>query len=67
MLYTAVVRCQDDAAFSVSEAEGGDLGIVGDDLQDFGDGSFSAAPGVATVCVCPKNGARCKYSLSGRN
>ncbi|KAH7664785.1 Translocon-associated protein (TRAP) alpha subunit protein [Dioscorea alata] len=53
-----VVRCEDDAAFSVAEAEGGDLGIVGDDLQDFGDGSFSAAPGIATVCVFPKNAAR---------
>lgn len=30
MLYTAVVRCEDDAAFSVAEGEGGDLGIVED-------------------------------------
>ena len=36
-----------------------DLGIVGEDVQDFGDGSFSPAPGVDTVCVFPKNSARC--------
>ncbi|KAJ0971022.1 hypothetical protein J5N97_018981 [Dioscorea zingiberensis] len=53
-----VVRCQDDAVGDVAEVEGGDLGIVGDDFQDFGDGSFSAAPGVNTVCVFPKNTAR---------
>ncbi|KAJ0968705.1 hypothetical protein J5N97_021582 [Dioscorea zingiberensis] len=53
-----VVRCQDDVAVNVAEAEGGDLGIVGDDLQDFGDGYFSAAPGIETVCVFPKNAAK---------
>ncbi|XP_024994328.1 translocon-associated protein subunit alpha-like [Cynara cardunculus var. scolymus] len=35
--------------------EGGDIGIVGDDIQDFGGGNFSPAPGVKTVCVFPKN------------
>ena len=45
----------------VAEAvEGGDLGIVGDDVQDFGDGSFAPAPGVDTVCVFPKNPKRSK-------
>ena len=43
--------------------EGGDLGIVGDELQDFGDASFSPAPGVDTICVFPKNAARCKYNF----
>lgn len=54
-----VVRCQDDSAVAdVADVEGGDLGIVGDDFQDLGDGSFSAAPGVGTICVFPKNTAR---------
>lgn len=35
--------------------EGGDLGIVSDDVQDIGGGSFQPAPGVETVCVFPKN------------
>nr|GMD92144.1 translocon-associated protein subunit alpha-like [Ipomoea batatas] len=35
--------------------EGGDLGIVGEDAQDFGEESLSPAPGVDTVCVFPKN------------
>lgn len=38
--------------------EVGDLGIVGEDVQDFGDENFSPAPGVNTVCVFPKNSAR---------
>ncbi|KAM7475133.1 hypothetical protein LguiB_022376 [Lonicera macranthoides] len=39
----------------VETEEGGDLGIVGDDVQDFGGGNFSPAPGIETVCVFPKN------------
>ncbi|GFY94606.1 XAP5 family protein [Actinidia rufa] len=44
----------------VAEAaiEAGDLGIVGEDIQDFDDGNFSPAPGVETVCVFPKNPSR---------
>ncbi|KAK4562399.1 hypothetical protein RGQ29_005044 [Quercus rubra] len=61
LLASPVARCQLD-----SDAEGreaaeevvADLGIVGEDVQDFGDGSFSPAPGVDTVCVFPKNSAR---------
>lgn len=40
-----------------------DLGIVGEDEQDFGDGSFSPAPGIDTVCVFPKNSARSEYCI----
>ncbi|XP_056160793.1 translocon-associated protein subunit alpha isoform X2 [Syzygium oleosum] len=44
----------------VAEAadEGGELGIVGEDVQEFGDENFSPAPGVNTVCVFPKNSAK---------
>ncbi|XP_042494786.1 translocon-associated protein subunit alpha-like [Macadamia integrifolia] len=54
------VRCQSDAEVEVAEAAegGGDLGIVGDDIQDYGDGGFSPAPGVDTICVFPKNVAK---------
>ena len=59
-----VARCQSEseAEAEVVEAsdEVSDLGIVGEDVQDFGDGSFSPAPGVDTVCVFPKNSARRK-------
>lgn len=44
-----------DAEIVDGTYEGGDLGIVGDDVQDIGGGSFSPAPGVETVCVFPKN------------
>lgn len=54
-----VVKCQSDTSDETTEVvEGGDLGIVGDELQDFGDASFSPAPGVDTICVFPKNAAR---------
>ncbi|KAJ9132739.1 hypothetical protein P3X46_033576 [Hevea brasiliensis] len=55
-----VTRCQSDSEEEVTEAaeEVSDLGIVGEDAQYFGDGSFSPAPGVDTVCVFPKNSAR---------
>eukprot|EP00262_Sarcandra_glabra_P005308 TRINITY_DN16732_c0_g1_i1.p1 TRINITY_DN16732_c0_g1~~TRINITY_DN16732_c0_g1_i1.p1 ORF type:complete len:254 (+),score=43.06 TRINITY_DN16732_c0_g1_i1:143-904(+) len=56
--FLQVVRCQGDTDVEVAEVEGGDLGIVGDDLQDFSDGTFGSAPGVDTVCVFPKNAAR---------
>ncbi|KAG6605003.1 Translocon-associated protein subunit alpha, partial [Cucurbita argyrosperma subsp. sororia] len=59
-LFLQVVRCQSDASVESEEAvkDITDLGTVGEDEQDFGDGSFSPAPGVDTVCVFPKNSAR---------
>ncbi|KAA8546076.1 hypothetical protein F0562_020472 [Nyssa sinensis] len=59
--FLQVARCQSDSEVEVAEAAeaGGDLGIVGEDVQDFGgDGNFSPAPGVETVCVFPKNPSR---------
>lgn len=58
--FLQVARCQSDSDVDVAEAgeDGGELGIVGDDVPDFGDGSFNPAPGVDTVCVFPKNSAR---------
>lgn len=55
---------QSDADVVASEIveENSDLGIVGEDVQDFGDGNFSPAPGVETVCVFPKNGPRREIS-----
>lgn len=51
-----VVRCESGKDVDVAEAvENGDLGIVGDDVQDYGDVSLSPAPGVETICVFPKN------------
>ncbi|KAK7312203.1 hypothetical protein VNO77_35894 [Canavalia gladiata] len=54
-----VARCQSDSddAMETTE-ESSDIGIVGDDAQDFTDGTFSSAPGIDTVCVFPKNTAR---------
>lgn len=55
-------RCEQDPDVDVVElADGGDLGIVGEDAQDFGDGSFSPAPGMETVCVFPKNPSKCEF------
>lgn len=55
-----VARCEPDPDAEVDlSGEGGDLGIVGEDVQDFGGGSFSPAPGVETVCVFPKNPSKC--------
>ncbi|CAI9104707.1 OLC1v1003436C1 [Oldenlandia corymbosa var. corymbosa] len=55
--FLQVVRCDGDSEAEVAEGseEISDLGIVGDDVQDFGGGSFSPAPGVETLCVFPKN------------
>lgn len=58
--YWTVVICQSNDVEVAEAVEGGDLGIVGDDVQDFGDGSFAPAPGVDTVCVFPKNPKRSK-------
>ena len=59
-----VARSQSEPEADVAEAvDGGDLGIVGEDVQDFGDGNFDPAPGIETVCVFPKNSAKCKNFL----
>ncbi|KAL7190726.1 hypothetical protein ACSBR2_022911 [Camellia fascicularis] len=55
-----VARSQLDLDVEVFEAaeaaiEGGDLGIIGDDVEPFGDRNFSPAPGVETICFFPKN------------
>ncbi|XP_055815568.1 translocon-associated protein subunit alpha-like [Solanum dulcamara] len=52
-----VVRGQSDPAAEVVEGteEAGDLGIVGEDVQDFSSESYTPAAGVETVCVFPKN------------
>lgn len=60
--YLLVARCESDSDETVETTEEvSDIGIVGDDIQDFGDGSFSSAPGIDTICVFPKNSARCKF------
>ncbi|XP_019165386.1 PREDICTED: translocon-associated protein subunit alpha-like [Ipomoea nil] len=54
-----VTKCESEAEAEAEVVDGteevGDLGIVGEDVQDFGDESLSPAPGVDTVCVFPKN------------
>ncbi|KAL8540147.1 hypothetical protein ACS0TY_001654 [Phlomoides rotata] len=51
-----IARCEPDHDAEVdSSEEGGDVGIVGEDVQDFGGGNFSPAQGVETVCVFPQN------------
>ncbi|XP_008236199.1 PREDICTED: translocon-associated protein subunit alpha [Prunus mume] len=58
--FLQVARGQSDSEVDTSETveESSDLGIVGEDVQDFGDGNFSPAPGVDTICVFPKNSAK---------
>lgn len=49
----------------VAEAvdDGSELVIVGEDAQELASGNLGPAPAVETVCVFPKNGARCeKYA-----
>ncbi|KAF8410444.1 hypothetical protein HHK36_002973 [Tetracentron sinense] len=51
--------CQLDSDAEMEEVvEGGDLGIVGEDVQGFADGSFGPAPEVDTVCIFPKTVGR---------
>ncbi|CAL5444973.1 unnamed protein product [Camellia sinensis] len=55
-----VTRSQSDSDVEVFESaegamEGGDLGIIGDDVFALGDRNFSPAPGVETICFFPKN------------
>lgn len=67
VIVLAVVRCESEGDVDIPEiVENADLGIVGDDIQDFGEASLSPAPGVDTVCLFPKNPGKCKiwyYSL----
>uniref|UniRef100_A0A2N9G4E4 Translocon-associated protein subunit alpha n=1 Tax=Fagus sylvatica TaxID=28930 RepID=A0A2N9G4E4_FAGSY len=60
LLASPVARCQSDSEVEATEAvdEVADLGFVGEDVQDFGDGSYSPAPGVDTISVFPKNSAK---------
>ncbi|XP_057783152.1 translocon-associated protein subunit alpha-like [Salvia miltiorrhiza] len=54
--FMQIARCElDPDADADSREDGGDLGTVGDDIQDFSGGSFSPAAGVETICVFPKN------------
>lgn len=46
--------------------ENSDLGIVGEDVQDYGDENFSPAPGVDTVCIFPKNSGKGEGFLNDR-
>lgn len=60
LFFFIVARCEPDPEAEVVESEeGGDLGIVGEDVQDFGSGSFNPSPDVETVCVFPKNPKKC--------
>ncbi|KAJ8433949.1 hypothetical protein Cgig2_001878 [Carnegiea gigantea] len=60
--FLQVARCQSEAEAETEVAgsteESSDLGIVSDDTQIYSDDSFSPAPGIETVCVFPKNGAK---------
>ncbi|KAF3782852.1 Translocon-associated protein subunit alpha [Nymphaea thermarum] len=57
--FLQVARCQADAETDGAEVpEGGDLGIVGDDIQDLSEVVYGPAPGVETMCIFPKNAAR---------
>ncbi|XP_057501046.1 translocon-associated protein subunit alpha-like [Actinidia eriantha] len=61
--FIQVARSQSESDAEVSDVaeaaiEAGDLGIVGEDIQDFDNGNFSPAPGVETVCIFPKNPSR---------
>ncbi|KAK2665523.1 hypothetical protein Ddye_004097 [Dipteronia dyeriana] len=58
--FLQVARSQSDSEAGVGETaeDASDLGIVGEEVQDFGDETFSPAPGVETVCIFPKNSAR---------
>ncbi|KAK6916677.1 Translocon-associated protein (TRAP), alpha subunit [Dillenia turbinata] len=66
--FLQVARCESESEPDVEAAEAaeevGDLGIVGEDPVDFGDGSFSPAPGIDTVSIFPKNPTRCESSVN---
>ncbi|XP_019170287.1 PREDICTED: translocon-associated protein subunit alpha-like [Ipomoea nil] len=56
--FLQVTRCESEAGNDVIESTEEDLGIVGEDVQDFSGGAFGPAPGVETVYVFPKNPSR---------
>jgi len=58
MFRVIVARCQSESEAEV--VDGGEIGIVGEDAQDFGGGDFAPASGIDTVSVFPKNSAKCK-------
>ncbi|KAG5526768.1 hypothetical protein RHGRI_032882 [Rhododendron griersonianum] len=58
LMGSCFARSQEVADVAEAAIEAGDLGIVGDDVQDFADRNFSPAPGVETICVFPKNPSR---------
>lgn len=55
--FLQVARCDSEGSKEVWESteDGGDLGIVGEDVQDFGGGTYGPAPEVETICLFPKN------------
>ncbi|XP_038995575.1 translocon-associated protein subunit alpha-like [Hibiscus syriacus] len=53
-----VARCQSETEADIEDVEGGNLGIVGEDIQAFSDGKFDPAPGVEIICFFPKSGAK---------
>ncbi|GAB4853208.1 hypothetical protein Ancab_017395 [Ancistrocladus abbreviatus] len=59
--FLQVARCQSEseaeAADSTTEGSG-DLEIVNEDAQMYGDGNFTPASGVETACVFPKNSGK---------
>lgn len=63
-----VARCQSDSGDADTEVvgEAGDdnneVGIVGEDAQDYATTDLGPAHGVDTVCVFPKNSARCEFT-----
>ncbi|KAG0459232.1 hypothetical protein HPP92_022360 [Vanilla planifolia] len=61
--FVQVVRCQVDATDDIAEVDGGELGIVGDEAQDYTEGILSSAPGVETMYLFPKNAARSDRKL----
>ncbi|XP_028767994.1 translocon-associated protein subunit alpha [Neltuma alba] len=53
-----VARCQSDSDEAAETTEASDVGIVGQNTEDLGGESYSSAPGIDTLCVFPKNGAK---------
>ncbi|GAU39958.1 hypothetical protein TSUD_61470 [Trifolium subterraneum] len=57
--FIQVARCQSDSDEGTTTEDASDIGIVGDDVQDFdGIGTFSSAPGIDTISVFPNNIAK---------
>lgn len=57
--FIQVARCQSDEGVDTTTEEGSDIGVVGEEAQDFDSiGDFSPAPGIDTISVFPKNFAK---------